>query len=150
MSGTRLHTASFSLPKGTRLNGIYEIDIFLASGGMGDIYKGHSIETGDTVAIKVMRQELAENAAALALFRKEASALHHLYHGAIVRYFVFTVEPELQRPYLAMEFVEGEPLSTILKNGPLSFEAVWDLKKRLAEGLQAAHELGIIQRRFAG
>src|SRR4051794_18183450 len=113
---------------------------------MGDIYKGHSIETGDVVAIKLMRHELVENTAALALFRKEASALHHLYHEAIVRYFVFTVEPELKRPYLAMEYVEGEPLSTILKEGPLAYEAAFDLKNRLAQALQVAHQVGIIHR----
>jgi serine/threonine-protein kinase len=140
------HSQAFRLPAGTRLNGIYEIDVPIASGGMGEIYRGHNIQTGDLVAIKVMRHELAENEAALALFRKEASALHHLYHEAIVRYHVFAVEPDLQRPYLAMEFVQGEPLVSVLDRGPLAFEVVWDLKNRLALGLQAAHSVGIIHR----
>ena len=86
---------------------------------MGEIYKGHAIQTGDPVAIKMMLPDLVENEAALALFRKEASALHHLHHDAIVRYYVFTVEPVLQRPYLAMEFVDGRSLSEILQDGPL-------------------------------
>jgi serine/threonine-protein kinase len=60
---------------GTRLNGIYEVGALIATGGMGEIYKGHAIQTGDAVAIKLMLPELAENEAALALFRKEASAL---------------------------------------------------------------------------
>jgi serine/threonine-protein kinase len=132
---------------GTRLNGIYEIDHLIGIGGMGEIYKGHAIQTGDPVAIKLMLPELAENEAALALFRKEASALHHLQHEAIVRYYVFTVEPVLQRPYLAMEFVDGRSLSAILEDdGPLPFEAVRSLMQRLATGLQAAHERGIIHR----
>ena len=132
---------------GTRLNGIYEIDSPIGVGGMGEIYKGHAIQTGDAVAIKLMLPELAENEAALALFRKEASALHHLQHDAIVRYYVFTVEPVLQRPYLAMEFVDGRSLSAILQdNGPLPFEAVRSLMQRLAAGLQAAHERGVIHR----
>src|SRR5882672_5864555 len=109
---------------GTRLNGIYEVGALIATGGMGEIYKGHVIQTGDAVAIKLMLPELAENEAALALFRKEASALHHLHHDAIVRYYVFTVEPVLQRPYLAMEFVDGRSLSAIINDGgPLTFEA---------------------------
>jgi len=134
------------LPPGTRLNGIYEIDQQIGSGGMGEIYRGHAIQTGDPIAIKMMLPELAENEAALALFRKEASALHYLQHEAIVRYYVFTVEPQLQRPYLAMEFVDGRSLSDILQSGPLTFEAVRSLMQRLAVGLHAAHERGIIHR----
>jgi len=141
---------NFSRPRispGTRLNGIYEIDRQIGIGGMGEIYKGHAIQTGDPVAIKLMLPELAENEAALALFRREASALHYLQHDAIVRYYVFTVEPVLQRPYLAMEFVDGRSLSEIIQdNGPLPFEAVKALMQRVAAGLQAAHERGIIHR----
>src|SRR6202051_3793867 len=99
------NAAGARLAPGTRLNGIFEIERHIGIGGMGEIYRGHAIETGDPVAIKLMLPELAENEAALALFRKEASALHHLHHDAIVRYYVFTVEPVLHRPYLAMEFV---------------------------------------------
>src|ERR1700754_1925139 len=109
------------LGRGTRLNGIYEIEQQIAAGGMGEVYKAHAIQTGDPVAIKLMLPELAENDAALALFRKEASALHYLQHDAIVRYYVFTVEPILQRPYLAMEYVDGRSLSAILNdNGPMA------------------------------
>src|SRR5207344_3062330 len=121
------------LSAGTRLNGIYEIDRLIGIGGMGEIYKGHAIQTGDPVAIKLMLPDLAENEAALALFRKEASALHHLMHEAIVRYYVFTIEPVLQRPYLAMEYVDGPSLSEILeRDGPLPFEAVLALMRRIA------------------
>jgi hypothetical protein len=117
------------LAPGTKLNGIFEIDRHIASGGMGDIYRGHAIETNDEVAIKVMRTDLADNTMALALFRKEASALHYIHHDAIVRYFVFSLDPETQRHYLAMEFVDGQPLSDILKEGPLAFDAVCHLQR---------------------
>ena len=76
-------SSSAHLPPGTKLNGIFEIERHIASGGMGEIYRGHAIETGDAVAIKVMRTDLADNATALALFRKEASALHYIHHDAI-------------------------------------------------------------------
>ncbi len=118
----------------------------IGAGGMGEVYKCHEIQTGTAVAIKMLLPEMAENEAALALFRREASALHHLLHEAIVRYFVFTVEPALQRPYLAMEFVDGRSLSDILEEGPLTFEALLKLMRRIASGLQAAHERGIIHR----
>ena len=131
---------------GTRLNGIYEIDQMIGAGGMGEVYKCHEIQTGAAVAIKMLLPEMAENEAALALFRREAAALHHLPHDAIVRYFLFTVEPVLQRPYLAMEFVDGRSLSDMLEEGPLTFEALVKLMRRIASGLQAAHERGIIHR----
>jgi serine/threonine-protein kinase len=131
---------------GTQLNGIYQIDHAIGSGGMGDIYKGHAIQTGDLVAIKIIRADMAENEAALALFRKEASILHNLAHEAIIRYYVFSVDPAIRRPYLAMEFVDGAPLSDVLHRGPLSFDEVRALQRRMAAGLQAAHELGVVHR----
>jgi eukaryotic-like serine/threonine-protein kinase len=144
---TDMYSAERSrLAPGTRLNGIFEIDQRIASGGMGEIYRGHAIETGDPVAIKVMRTDLADNAMAMALFRKEASALHNIHHEAIVRYYVFSNDPGTGRLYLAMEFVDGQPLSDLLRRGPLGFEAVRVLQERLAAGLNAAHQHGIVHR----
>jgi tRNA A-37 threonylcarbamoyl transferase component Bud32 len=140
------HASTARLAQGTRLNGIFEIEKHIASGGMGEIYRGHAIETGDVVAIKVMRTDLADNTMALALFRKEASALHYIHHDAIVRYYIFSLDPGTGRHYLAMEFVDGQPLSDLLKHGPLSFEAMQHLQERLAGGLDAAHQHGIIHR----
>jgi hypothetical protein len=134
------------IPAGTQLNGIYEIDEPIAAGGMGEVYKGHAIQTGDIVAIKLIRPDLAEAEAAFAMFRKEAAALHNLYNEAIVRYYVFTIDPVLERPYLAMEYVDGLSLSTMLRSGPLAFEAVVRLMQRIASGLAAAHERGIVHR----
>jgi eukaryotic-like serine/threonine-protein kinase len=138
--------STIRLAQGTRLNGIFEIDQHIASGGMGEIYSGHAIETGDSVAVKVMRSDLADNNTALALFRKEASALHYIYHDAIVRYYVFSLDPGIGRHYLAMEFVDGQPLSELLKSGSLDFEATLNLLERLAGGLNAAHQHGIVHR----
>jgi serine/threonine protein kinase len=143
---TQIHPARPWLPPGTRLNGIYEIDQPIGMGGMGEIYKGHLVETNDPVAIKMMLPEMSTNEAALTLFRKEASALHHIQHDAIVRYYVFTVEPQLLRPYLAMEFVDGRTLTDLLDQGPLSFEAALSLLHRVASGLHAAHERGVVHR----
>src|SRR5271166_6253911 len=95
------------LRPGMQLNGIFEIDAHLASGGMGEVYKGHSIQTGAVVAIKVIRADFMENETAISLFRKEAAALFHLHHEAIVRYFVFSIDAASSRAYLAMEFVRA-------------------------------------------
>ncbi|CAN7389011.1 protein kinase domain-containing protein [Bosea sp. LjRoot237] len=134
------------LAPGVRLNGIYEIERLIATGGMGEVYQGRAIQTGDAVAIKIVRPDMAQDANVLALFRNEASALHNLYNEAIVRYYVFTVDPATQATYLAMEFVDGQPLSDRLKQGPLPFEEVDLLRRRIASGLHAAHMLGITHR----
>ncbi|MGJ4942382.1 serine/threonine-protein kinase [Bradyrhizobium sp. HKCCYLS1011] len=134
------------VPPGTRLNGIYEIEAMIGAGGMGEVYKCREIQTGSPVAVKMLLPDMVDNEAALALFRREAGALHNLPHDAIVRYFLFTVEPVLQRPYLAMEFVNGRSLSNMLDDGPLTFEALIRLMQRVASGLNAAHEYGIIHR----
>ena len=131
---------------GTTLNGIYEVERLIAVGGMGEVYKGRAIQTGDAVAIKMIRPELARDEAALALFRREAAALHNLYNEAIVRYYVFTIDPGTQSPYLAMEFVDGQPLSERIKEAPLSVDEVDLLRRRIAPGLHAAHLLGIVHR----
>jgi serine/threonine-protein kinase len=137
---------SSSVPPGTRLNGIYEIDQFIASGGMGEIYAGHSVEIGDKVAIKVVLPEFAADELILKLFRKEAHILHRLNHDAIVRYHMFAVDEQLGRSYLAMEFVDGLSLAERLRSGPLSLEDTIILKNRLSDGLEQAHEAGIVHR----
>jgi serine/threonine protein kinase len=134
------------IPIGTQLNGVYEIDALLASGGMGEVYSGHSIQTGNKVAIKVIRADLAENEVAISMFRSEATALFHLHHEAIVRYFLFSIDPLLQRAYLAMEFVAGEPLSQVFRRGPMPVETVCVIAERVALGLYAAHKRGIVHR----
>src|SRR5829696_3331837 len=131
---------------GTRLNDVYEIERLVAIGGMGEIYKGRTVEIGNPVAIKTIRGDLAENDDVLTLFRREASALHNLHHDAIVRYYVFSIDRRVGCPYLAMEFVEGPSLSDLLKHAPLTFEQTRTLVRRLGDGLQAAHDIGIFHR----
>ena len=135
-----------SVRRGVRLNGIYEIETLIAQGGMGEVYKGFNIQTNDPVAIKMILPELASNPEALALFRREASTLHNLQHEAIVRYFVFSLDPDLQRAYLAMEFVDGPSLTKRLTQGPMPLAQVKILQKRIGGALEAAHRFGVIHR----
>ncbi|MDB5511417.1 MAG: serine/threonine protein kinase, partial [Enterovirga sp.] len=131
---------------GTRLSGIYEVDSLLAVGGMGEVYRGRAIETDIQVAIKVVKAEHTQSETVLALFKKEAAALHNLQHDAIVRYYVFTTDPVLHVPYLAMELVEGESLSDIIARGPLPIESVLLLQRRIASALDTAHRAGVVHR----
>jgi serine/threonine protein kinase len=135
-----------SVKRGARLNGMYEIETLIAQGGMGEVYKGFNIQTHDPVAIKMILPELARNPEAFALFRREASTLHNLQHEAIVRYFVFSVDPDLQRAYLAMEFVDGPSLTKRLTQGALDPAEATILRKRIADALGAAHRFGVIHR----
>ncbi|TGP20071.1 MULTISPECIES: serine/threonine-protein kinase [unclassified Mesorhizobium] len=131
---------------GTQLSGIYELDERIASGGMGEVYRGHNIQTGDHVAIKIVLPEFARDQTILSLFRKEASILNHLSHDAVVRYHVFTIDPGIGRPYLAMEFVDGQSLFDVMRRGPMSPPDVRRLCHRLTSGLSAVHQAGAVHR----
>jgi serine/threonine protein kinase len=131
---------------GTQLSGTYELDKRIASGGMGEVYRGHNIQTGDPVAIKIVLPEFARDQTILSLFRKEASILNHLFHEAIVRYHVFAIDQAIGRPYLAMEFVDGVSLADMMERGPMDPENARRLLVRLASGLAVAHEAGVIHR----
>ncbi|HWL85194.1 MAG TPA: serine/threonine-protein kinase, partial [Polyangiaceae bacterium] len=78
-------------------------------------------------------------------FDAEARALEKSHHPAIVRYIAHGVAEE-GRPYLAMEWVDGETLCARLRRGPLALREVLTLGQRIAEGLEAAHALGIVHR----
>lgn len=131
---------------GTQLSGIYELDERIASGGMGEVYRGHNIQTGDHVAIKIVLPEFARDQTILSLFRKEASILNHLSHDAVVRYHVFTIDPGIGRPYLAMEFVDGQSLFDVIRRGAMAAPDVRRLCHRLASGLSAVHQAGAVHR----
>ncbi|RWO88411.1 serine/threonine-protein kinase [Mesorhizobium sp.] len=143
---TRISPDVASTAVGTQLSGIYELDERIAFGGMGEVYRGHNIQTGDHVAIKIVLPEFARDQTILSLFRKEATILNHLSHDAVVRYHVFTIDPGIGRPYLAMEFVDGQSLFDIMRRGPMPTEDVRKLCHRLASGLNAVHQAGAIHR----
>ncbi|MEO5757930.1 MAG: protein kinase [Mesorhizobium sp.] len=143
---TRISPNMPSTAVGTQLSGIYELDERIAFGGMGEVYRGHNIQTGDHVAIKIVLPEFARDQTILSLFRKEASILNHLSHDAVVRYHVFTIDPGIGRPYLAMEFVDGESLFDVMRRGAMSVEDVRKLCHRLTSGLSAVHQAGAIHR----
>jgi serine/threonine-protein kinase len=140
-------TPQGSLRPGVRLNGgMFEIERLIAEGGMGEVYKGVATASGDPVAIKLVRPEMARHPDVMALFKREANILHNLQHDAIPRYYVFSIEPELQRPYIAMEFVDGVSLQKRLSAGPLSSNDVRVLLRRIGGALDAAHARGVVHR----
>lgn len=142
---TRIQSIS-TLGEGTQLNGLFEIDEKIASGGMGEVFRGHEIMSGHPIAIKVVLPELARDQTVIELFNKEAGTLRDLSHPAIVRYITFGTDPIIGRPYLVMEFINGLSLVDRLEQGPVSLDDARQLFKRLASGLKAAHRHGVIHR----
>jgi eukaryotic-like serine/threonine-protein kinase len=138
-----------NVPQGTQLNNMFEIDQLITAGGMGEVYRGHNIQTHDPVAIKIVLPEFAQDDLILELFRKEARILNHLHHEAIVRYYVFSIDATLGLPFLVMEFVDGPSLAERIKTGPFDPASVSILQRHLADGLEKAHQAGVIHRDIA-
>lgn len=131
---------------GTRLNGIYQVDALIGSGGMSEIYRGHNIQTLDKVAIKVVLPQFANDEHMVSLFRREALILNRLSHQSIIRYHVFSHDADSDLLYLAMELVEGPTLRERIAQRPLSQLEACQLIARVAQGMSAAHREGIIHR----
>jgi hypothetical protein len=134
-----------TIAPGQLLAHTYRIETLLARGGMGEVYRARHAEIDTLHAIKVILPELAGNTRIVDLFRREASILRTIRHDAIVAYDgVF--RDENGRIYLVMEFVDGPSLSKVMKQGALRPAQVRELRDRLADGLAAAHEKGVIHR----
>jgi eukaryotic-like serine/threonine-protein kinase len=131
---------------GLLVAGTYMVEQLINRGGMGEVYRGKNIHTGDPVAMKIVLPALAQDEMIEELFRKEAKVLGRLAHDAIVRYHTYMNPPEIGRPSLIMEFVEGKSLSDRIKEGPMVEEEVRILLRRLASGLGRAHEAGVVHR----
>jgi len=134
-----------TIAPGQLLGHTYRIEALLARGGMGEVYRARHAELNTEHAIKIILPELAGNTRIVDLFRREASVLRTIRHDAIVAYDgVF--RDENGRLYLVMEFVDGPSLSKVFKQGALQPTQVRELRDRLADGLAAAHEKGVIHR----
>ncbi|MEO0744469.1 MAG: serine/threonine-protein kinase, partial [Pseudomonadota bacterium] len=147
-TGTQAPEPLRNLEPGAVINNMYRVEERLDQGGMGRVFRGVEIGTGESVAIKVILPEMAEDIRVAQMFRREARTLRQLHHDAIVRYFAY-VPPDanLNLHALVMGFIEGNKLSDKLKNdGPLPEEDVCALFARLADGLERAHKIGVVHR----
>jgi serine/threonine protein kinase len=138
-----LHTSkSKSVPKTV---GDYQIVEKIAEGGMGTVYKARHRETGQVVAIKMVSSDMLSNAVLLKRFENEFRAASRLDHPNIVRALDFGTAAG--RPYLVMEFVDGESLGQKLeRDGRLPEAESLRITRLAAEGLEHAHNNGMIHR----
>ncbi|HEX6682853.1 MAG TPA: serine/threonine-protein kinase [Candidatus Limnocylindrales bacterium] len=129
---------------GVLLNGRYRLQERIASGGMGDVWKGMDEVLDRVVAIKIMLTSLMEEKGFAERFRAEARTMATINHPGVVRIYDFGSD---QVAYLIMEYVEGEPLSkTLNRVGRLTPARSMSLIAQAAEALQAAHDRGVVHR----
>lgn len=125
--------------------GDYQIIDYIGHGGMGVVLKAFDERLRRIVAIKLLRRELADDRIAIARFLREARAAAALSHPNIVS--VFAVGEHDGAQFMAMEYVEGSSLSSLIReHGPLSTERIRWLFRQLLKGLAAAHAAGLIHR----
>jgi hypothetical protein len=127
----------------TRL-GPYEIVAPLGAGGMGEVYRARDTRLGRDVAVKVLPDDVAGDARALARFESEARAVAALSHPNILA--LHDVGKEGAVSFVVMELLEGETLRTLVAGGPLPVRRALEIAEQVAEGLAAAHEKGIVHR----
>ena len=131
------------IPAGTRI-GPYEIVEFLRAGGMGEVYKALDARLDRSVAIKFLPRSFGEDHQTLERFHGEARAASALNHPHICT--IHDVGDYEGRPFLVMEFLEGESLKDRIAGNPLALEDMVSIAAQVAEGLAAAHAKGIIHR----
>jgi serine/threonine protein kinase/tetratricopeptide (TPR) repeat protein len=124
--------------------GPYAVVERLGGGGMGEVYLAEDTRLGRRVALKRPSESFLSAPDARDRLHREASAAGRLTHPNIAA--VYDVLDVDAYPYIVMEYVEGENLSTVLERGPLSVERALDLGLQIADALAAAHARGVIHR----
>jgi serine/threonine protein kinase len=125
--------------------GGYRVIKILGQGGMGVVFQAEDVKLRRTVALKAMKPAVASGGEAGQRFLREAQAAAAIEHDHIVP--IYQVGEDRGAPFLAMQFLRGEPLDARLQRQPvLPVSEVLRIGREIAEGLQAAHERGLIHR----
>jgi serine/threonine protein kinase len=140
-----------SLPGGTLLAGRYQLEKRLGRGAMGQVYLARDLNLMARRAVKTVRPDLLTNddlqeGEAIARFEREAKTAASIQHPNVVNVTDFGKSPE-GIFYLVMEFVEGETLHHLLRReGTLGIARTIGLLRQIADGVEAAHHVGILHR----
>ncbi|MBI3861735.1 MAG: protein kinase [Planctomycetia bacterium] len=124
--------------------GPYAIVSPLGAGGMGEIYRARDARLERDVAIKVVPEQFAQDAQALARFYREVRAVAALSHPNVVT--IHDVGTDQGLAYAVMELLEGHTLRRRIAQGPIDWPEAVEIARGIADGLAAAHAKGIIHR----
>ncbi len=122
----------------------YKITEKLGEGGMGVVCKAEDTKLDRPVALKFLAAHLLNDEEAKARFLREAKAAAGLHHPNICP--VYEIGEAEGKTFLSMAFIEGEPLEAKIERGPLPLKEVLEIGRQIAEGLEAAHEKGVVHR----
>jgi hypothetical protein len=124
----------------------YHVTKKLGEGGMGQVYLAEHVKMGRKNAIKVMSPSMIHDPDAVKRFKREAENASRINHPHVCAIYDFGETPD-GLIYLAMEYVDGEPLTAIIeREGALPLARATAIFKQTADALQAAHDLGIVHR----
>jgi len=137
-------TESFApLTKGIKV-GHYTIIEKIGAGGMGEVFLAEDTELKRQVALKFLPYHLVSDNNAKERFKREAQATAKLNHPNIVT--IYEVSEYMNRPFFAMECCHGKPLRDIIKEIELGLDDSINLAIQICEGLEKAHQAGIVHR----
>jgi TolB-like protein/Tfp pilus assembly protein PilF len=122
----------------------YRIIEKVGSGGMGVVYKAQDEKLGRFVALKFLPEQASASRIALERFKREARTASALNHPHICT--IYDVDEYEGRPYIVMEFLEGETVGDRVATKPLQLNEVVDIAIEIADALEAAHGKGIVHR----
>ena len=139
------------LTAGHLLDGRYRLDERIATGGMGDVWRGTDVVLGRVVAVKVLRPAMMADPEFAGRFYGEARMMAAFRHPGVVEVYDYASAGDShdddQRAYLVMAYVDGEPLSTQLKEvGRLPVDETMSIVAQVADALHAAHTAGTVHR----